>query len=177
MTTAVLDARKLPRTSWRNGTGATRVVGSGRERGASWRVSIADIDGPCRFSRFPDTWRWSLVTSGTGLTLSVDGLEIEVPHGEVVEYGGESVVEARPFAGSDVPVEVLNLMVTPGRRASMDARRLDGPVTWSSDVVAVLVLDGTLTTEGSVASAGHVLLATKKAVADRAHCVEMAVGA
>jgi environmental stress-induced protein Ves len=180
----VLDPASLTRTSWRNGVGTTRVVACGtrtrRARQASWRVSLADIDGPCTFSLFPDTWRWSLVAAGGGLDLSVDGVDTEVRPGQVVRYSGDSVVRARPSTGGDVPVEVLNLMVTSdgdgGSR--MSTRSLDGPVVWSPDVVAVLVLGGTVVSDGVVAPAGLFLVPSDGpalTIADGAHVVEMAV--
>jgi environmental stress-induced protein Ves len=184
----VLDPEKLPRTSWRNGTGTTRFVAAGGERDATWRVSVADIDGPCRFSHFPDTWRWSLVAAGSGLTVSVDGSETDLRRGEAIDYSGTADVAARPAAGSDLPVEVLNLMVTAPdgdlatvpRGAGMQSRELDGPVTWSPHTVAVLVTEGSVLTNGSVASSGQFLIGpsgTGTPVAQRARCVEMVVGA
>ena len=79
--------------------------------------------------------------------MCVDGIETDLRKGEVVEYSGESQVEARSLTGSNVPVLVMSgRVVTYGSVASAGQ---------------MLLAPGGIGT----------------AVAKRAHCVESVVGA
>ncbi|NHC24333.1 HutD family protein [Nocardioides sp. IC4_145] len=186
--TAVRDVADVPRTAWRNGAGWTRELGAGTAasstKAVSWRLSLADITGPCSFSIFPGMWRWSTVLAGPPLRLRLGpGHERTVARG-VVDYSGEWHVTARPVDDTDGPaaaVEVLNLMVTTGGAGRLErvAVAPGAELPLSPDTVAVVVVRGQVTLGGTRLGAGCLATDARPgalaAVAAPASCVVVGV--
>lgn len=124
---------------WRNGTGVTKELASGVvDEELVWRVSIARIDEPGAFSRWPGMHRSLTLLTGDQVVLTVAGNEHAVLRGQTIEFSGDVVVACALPGG---PVEVLNLMTRRGEplleQHVHDLR--DGPLEVAADDLAVLV--------------------------------------
>lgn len=100
---------------WRNGGGVTRELLAWPDAG-DWRVriSVADIDRDGSFSSFPGVQRWFAVWQGTGVALTVDGVEHRCTAEDTpLRFSGEPETTCRLIDG---PTRDLNLMLrdTPG---------------------------------------------------------------
>lgn len=124
----VLPANEYRRERWRNGAGWTRAIACGGTAGADWdwRISVAEIDAPAEFSRFPGVEREQVLLSGEGLALECDErtATLEPPHGRH-RYPGEATVRGTPLGG---PVRAFNLM---WRRESVAATLWHRPLVGS----------------------------------------------
>ena len=78
----VIPANEYVRMRWRNGAGWTRAILQAGRTGADtgtdapdwdWRLSIAEIEQPGPFSRFPGVERELVLLQGDGLALHFDG--------------------------------------------------------------------------------------------------------
>lgn len=131
---AVLPASDYRRERWRNGAGWTREIARGGGSGETWgwRISIAEIDAPAEFSRFPGIEREQVLLSGEGLALACEGrtVTLEPPHGRH-RYPGEAAVRGMPLGCG--PVRAFNLM---WRRDSVAA------TLWHRPLVGSMVVFG-----------------------------------
>jgi uncharacterized protein len=140
--------RRMP---WKNGAGSTSEVaisppGAGMDEFV-WRLAIADLDRSGPFSSFPGVDRLLMLLPPGGVTLTIDGERRAMEPGDVVEFGGESLVAATL---TDGPVRDLNLMLRRGRaRATMEAITLDGEMAVAVGEAQTLVcaIGGRITVE------------------------------
>jgi environmental stress-induced protein Ves len=104
-------------------------------------VSIARIDEPGAFSRWPGMHRSLTLLTGDEVVLTVGGNEHAVPRGQTFDFSGDATVECALPGG---PVEALNLMTRRGEPLlelhSHDLR--DGSVDVGADDLALLVEGG-----------------------------------
>lgn len=132
-TPTLLPANGYVRERWRNGAGWTREIARGSRAGADWdwRMSIAEIDAPGEFSRFPGVDREQVLLSGDGLLLesATGAVLLEPPHGRH-RYPGELEIRGVPQGG---PVRAFNLM---WRRARFQAELWHRPLVGSMVVFA-----------------------------------------
>ena len=111
-------------TPWKNGGGTTTEIAVHPE-GAGWddfvwRVGIADIRKSGVFSSFPGIDRSIMLLdcpAGSGMTLSVDGNNIEMIQHEFVDFAGEAASHALLRGESARDFNVMT------RRAVMNHRR------------------------------------------------------
>jgi environmental stress-induced protein Ves len=103
---------------WKNGVGTTRQLGiAPAEAGANdflWRISIAQIDAPAKFSSFPGIDRTILLWHGDGVTLRSSAWpdhRLDDPRAPFFFRGEEEVV--CDLLGG--PAQDLNLMVLRGK--------------------------------------------------------------
>ncbi|WP_089161436.1 HutD/Ves family protein [Caballeronia sordidicola] len=92
--------------AWRNGGGKTRPLAE--ESGASWRISLANVERDGPYSRFPGMTRQSLIVKGAGVTLQHEASRVELVPGRSIEYDGDMEWWATLRDG---PVVALNTMV------------------------------------------------------------------
>ena len=105
------DYRVMP---WKNGGGTTTEIwihppGAGWD-GFEWRVGIADIAQSGPFSSFPGIDRSIMLLecpAGSGMRLSVDGRDVDLPLHEFVDFTGESRTHGTL---SGAPVRDFNVM-------------------------------------------------------------------
>lgn len=153
-----LPANGYVRERWRNGAGWTREIARGSAVGVDWdwRLSIAEIDAPSEFSRFPGVDREQVLLSGDGLLLESAGapLALEPPHGRH-RYPGEAQVRGVPQGAA---VRAFNLM---WRRDSVQARLWHRPLVGSMIVFAeprsiwaLHLLAGQVRIDGTLLEAG-----------------------
>ncbi|CAN5610845.1 HutD family protein [soil metagenome] len=131
-----IPANEYRRVRWRNGAGWTREILQSSVRGVAaddpavawdWRLSIAEIEKPTGFSRFPGVERELVLLRGNGLLLHLDDGEDRVlppPHGRC-RLAGEDGTTGAPVDG---PVHVFNLM---WRREAVSARLWHRPLVGS----------------------------------------------
>ncbi|HEV7980797.1 HutD family protein [Amycolatopsis sp.] len=77
MTISVLRWADHVPVPWKNGGGVTREVAGGFSD-FGWRVSVADVSTSGPFSVFPGVDRTIMGVEGSGMVLSLDGVEREV---------------------------------------------------------------------------------------------------
>lgn len=94
---------------WRNGGGITReIAGSdSRPENFAWRLSLADVEQPGPFSRFPGTDRTLTVIEGDVMLLDIDGKEHTVQRGRPFHFSGDAAATATLPAG---PIRALNVI-------------------------------------------------------------------
>ncbi len=105
----VLRAGGYRRMRWKNGGGwTTELAVEPGEGEFVWRVSVAEIDADCEFSRFPGVDRSILVLTGGGMELAVEG-EVTSLHagGEALRFAGEAETRCRLLGG---PTRDFNVM-------------------------------------------------------------------
>lgn len=132
----------LPVLPWRNGGGVTREVvasgGSGPES-FDWRISIADVSEPGRFSAFPGFDRVITLVEGERMDLVVDGAVHVLGPFEPFSFDGASQTSCRLPAG---PIRDLNVMTHRNRRSAAVAIRdlsETRPIAVSGSQVLVLL--------------------------------------
>jgi environmental stress-induced protein Ves len=126
----LLLARDRPAQPWKNGQGVTwqvaaSPVGAGLDD-FDWRISIAEIsqDGP--FSAFAGIDRAIAVIEGTGVTLTVDGVDHALLPYQPMEFPGEAETSCRLVGGT---TRDLNLMTVRDRaRGSIEFVTVTGEV-------------------------------------------------
>jgi len=103
------------RMRWKNGAGwTTELAVHGGPEAFDWRISVAEIEADCDFSRFPEVERSILVLDGAGMVLQVEGsapavhLRREDP---ALRFAGEHAVQCRLLAG---PTRDFNVMTRRG---------------------------------------------------------------
>jgi len=104
---------------WKNGGGTTTEIhihpaGAGWDD-FLWRVGIADIGQSGPFSSFPGIDRSIMLLEcpeGSGMRLSIDGRDIELPLYRFVDFAGEATTSGT-LTGA--PVRDFNVMSRRGR--------------------------------------------------------------
>lgn len=113
----------LPVVPWRNGGGVTREVvasaGSGGP-GFDWRISIADVSRPGRFSAYPGVDRVIMLVEGERMDLNVDGVVHVLGLHEPFSFHGASQTSCNLPAG---PTRDLNVMTRSDRLSAVVAVR------------------------------------------------------
>ncbi len=109
-----LRAADYRRMRWKNGGGwTTELALGGAPEAWGWRVSVAEVDADCEFSRFPGIDRSILVLAGEGMALQV---EHEAPallraDGEALAFSGDRATRCRLLGG---PTRDFNVMTRRG---------------------------------------------------------------
>jgi environmental stress-induced protein Ves len=113
----VLPRASQRRVRWRNGAGWTTELAARPDGGEfDWRISVAEIEGDCEFSRFPGVDRGIVVIAGAGFTLDVDGAPPVVLRAGGPPHAFAGDVAARcTVAGG--PSRAFNVMTRRGRLA------------------------------------------------------------
>lgn len=108
-----IDGTRLPPEPWANGAGTTRTLARGAEqRGAApWRVSIATLDGPAKFSQFAGYDRTLLPIDDAAIDLHSQDGQLLARAGQPVHFSGDLHVWVNLPAR---PVSVLNVMCKRG---------------------------------------------------------------
>jgi len=149
---------------WANGGGVTHEVMVWPLGAAmadfDWRVSLAEVREPGPFSALPGVDRLLLLVDGAGMTLRVDGTEVEASRESPLAFAGEA--DSACVALADGPTLDLNVMTRRGRwSASLVVG--SGDVTCASGE-RVLVLD-LVTLDAALLDPGESLrLAVRSAV-------------
>jgi environmental stress-induced protein Ves len=139
LTVGLLPRDEQGTTPWLDGGGVTRELAAGVvDDELAWRVSIARIDEPGAFSRWPGMHRSFTLLAGDEVVLTIGGNEHAVLRGQTLEFSGDAAVECSLPAG---PVEALNLMTHRGQPLlELHSHHLrDGAVDVVADDLAVLV--------------------------------------
>jgi environmental stress-induced protein Ves len=91
----ILRASSLREARWRNGAGTTREVarGGGAGDGFAWRVSVARLEAPAPFSRFPGVDRVLMPVGEARVVLDIAGRRTVVLPGEQCAFPGEASVD------------------------------------------------------------------------------------
>ena len=130
---------------WANGGGVTHEVAVSPPHAEvaqlNWRVSIADITRPVDFSSLPGIDRILMVIGEQPVSLSINGVLVEVAPRQAHPFGGEDAVACLQVAGS---VRALNVMTRRTHyRAILSSRTAPARIDVDSlEVVVVLVLAG-----------------------------------
>ena len=91
---------------WKNGGGITHEIAADAENDPpAWRISIATIEASGPFSDFRGFDR-TIVALDEGVSLTVDGVDVELRPHEPFDFRGESAVSARVSS----PARDLNAM-------------------------------------------------------------------
>jgi uncharacterized protein len=108
-----IDGTRLPPEPWANGGGTTRTLarGAAQHGAAPWRVSIATLDGPARFSQFAGYDRTLLPIGDSAIDLHSQDGQLLARAGEPVHFSGDLHVWANLPAR---PMNVLNVMCKRG---------------------------------------------------------------
>lgn len=136
----LIPANSYRRERWRNNLGWTREIARADSvmLGTSapvedaapdfdWRLSIAEIEHDCDFSRFPSCDRQLVLLTGNGMRLTLDGdeaIDVLPAHGRVA-FAGERAVHCSLIDG---PTHDFNVMV---RRDRVAAQVLHRPLVGS----------------------------------------------
>lgn len=97
----LIPAHEYRRDRWRNGRGWTREIHAQGADPWDWRLSIAEVEAPAAFSRFPGVDRELVLLEGEGLELVfADGgrQALQPPH-QRLRFDGERAVEGNPQGG------------------------------------------------------------------------------
>jgi uncharacterized protein len=108
-----IDGTRLAPEPWANGGGVTRTLARGPELGgaATWRVSIATLDGAAKFSQFPGYDRTLLPIDDGMIDLRTQDGQLLARAGQPVHFSGDLHVWVNLPAR---PVNVLNVMCKRG---------------------------------------------------------------
>lgn len=110
----IIRFSQITESPWINGKGSVRVIATGNGRTDNewdWRLSIADVEQPGKFSRLPDVERVLTVVDGGPLQLTIDGMHHAVATYQPFTFDGGAVTTAALPRG---PVRNLNLMCRTG---------------------------------------------------------------
>ena len=127
------------RMRWKNGLGwttelALRPQGSSLDdAGFDWRLSLAEVDADCEFSRFPGYDRTIMLLSGEGMELRFGGADAALlqSRGQAREFPGEAGAQCRLLRG---PCRDFNVMVRRGRYTRrVTFRPLVGPMVFFAE--------------------------------------------
>ncbi|MEI7298356.1 HutD family protein [Paraburkholderia tropica] len=117
-----IDCTRLAPEPWANGDGTTLTVARGdgqqadQRAAAPWRVSIATLEGPAKFSQFPGYDRTLLPIDAAAFDLHSQDGQLPVHTGQPVHFSGDLHVWAKLHAQ---PLKVLNVMT---KRSACRAR-------------------------------------------------------
>ncbi len=136
----LIPANTYRRERWRNNLGWTREIAradsvgpgtpvliEGAATDFDWRLSIAEIEHDCDFSRFPGCDRHLVLLTGNGMRLTLDGeeeVDVLPTHGRM-SFTGERAVHCSLIDG---PTHDFNVMV---RRDRVAAQVLHRPLVGS----------------------------------------------
>ena len=143
----LVRAADLAATRWKNGGGVTREIaaypaGSDLETFV-WRLSVADVEQPGPFSRFPGIDRTLVLLAGKGMLLDERGgitYSLMKPL-DAAHFNGETAIEASLVDG---PTRDFNLMLRRGRvRGLIDVWRGNAEHTLDADVMLLFCASGT----------------------------------
>ncbi|MDM4763911.1 HutD family protein [Galbitalea sp. SE-J8] len=156
----VLFARNRAPRAWKNGSGTTTDVAASPADylldDFLWRVSIATVDAPVQLSTYEDVDRWIVPMGRGGIDIAERGrFTRRVRRFAVHEFSTEDGVR---LSRVGTPGPVLSLMVRRGvGMGTVRVREVAGRLQVSGDVgtTLVVVLDGTVVTEGGVALAAE----------------------
>ncbi|MFD8704940.1 HutD family protein [Kitasatospora sp. NPDC059648] len=149
----VLRASERPASPWLNGGGVTREV-AGFPAGAGlndfdWRVSLADVASVGPFSPFPGIDRVITLVEGSGMVLTVDGVErsVDTPF-RPFAFPGDATTDCRLLGGEVVD---FNVMTRRGRtEAAVDLVTEPGAVQVPPAATVLLVcLTGSAAVDGT----------------------------
>jgi environmental stress-induced protein Ves len=121
---------------WRNGGGVTREL-LAFPSAADWkvRISVADVQAPGPFSRFPGIERWFAVLEGGGVVLDIEDKNHRVtPADAPLRFDGAAATACTLLAGA---TRDLNLMALPG---AARMQRLRGDVRCATTGPRLLAL-------------------------------------
>lgn len=145
----------LAPTPWANGRGQTIELARRPSTGPfAWRLSLATITEASPFSPLPGVSRALLTVDGS-LSLVVDGRPCELGRHESVVFPGDAAVSVAAPAAAQ---RDLNLMVRGAATPALDTLAIDGRVTTTADVIAVVALDGEVTALGARLLPGDTVL-------------------
>lgn len=113
-----IDCQRIAPEPWANGGGTTRTLARGSEArgGAAWRVSLATLEGPAKFSQFTGYDRTLLLVDDGAIDLHLQDGQLQARAGQPVHFSGDLHVWVNLPAR---PVRVLNVMC---RRGAARAR-------------------------------------------------------
>lgn len=141
-----VDSEAVP---WANGTGSTRVlIDDADARGGEWsyRISVAELVGAQRFSRFEDIDR-HLTFLGPGvLSMHVDGRTHLLAELDTIHFNGAADVSSEPSAPR---ARDLNVMTRRGV-CRAEATRTDGRDELAPDPRAHAAIWISLTATGRI---------------------------
>jgi uncharacterized protein len=152
----ILQPQDYRKTAWKNAQGlTTEIAVSPADAGVvgkpfDWRVSIADVEKDCEFSRFPGHDRSIMLIKGAGMELSFDASpfqRIDQAH-KFFRFKGESQSHCRLLDG---PVRDFNIMSARARCAhTCDVSTSSTSIHWKSDseVMVIYCLKGGFSLEG-----------------------------
>jgi len=166
------DYRRMP---WKNGLGmTTEIAVSPMDAGLDgqsfeWRVSIADIEKDCEFSRFPGYDRSIVLIDGAGMELnfgSAPSQRIDQTQ-KPFRFRGECLTRCRLLDG---PVRDFNVMSARTKFAHIcKALTSPAPLHWkpNSEILLIYCLESRLSLEGFQdmkveISTGHTLIVDKR---------------
>ncbi len=104
----LLRPSEYRRQHWKNGGGITDEIAADAESPPAWRISIATIERDGPFSDFRGYDR-TIVALDEGVTLSVEGSDIELRRHRPFEFRGESKVDARIGGAAARDLNVMTL--------------------------------------------------------------------
>lgn len=140
-----------PGVPWRNGLGVQYEIDADHATEWIWRLSTADIDRDVPFSSFPGVHRVFCVGGGTGVTLEVNGRDLECGTRVVARFDGDDAVHARVWGG---PVQAVNLMWRDGS-PWRDLAVMDGGASRRGVLAVVASGASTVSVAGAVHELGH----------------------
>ncbi|MEN0138633.1 MAG: HutD family protein [Rhodococcus sp. (in: high G+C Gram-positive bacteria)] len=164
---AVREARIIRRgdrhvTPWANGAGTTAEIATGAA--SRWRFSVATLDGSSTFSSFPEVDRIFTVIGDHPVSLDFGNAPTVIPRLTPTPFAGET----GPVCAAAGPTEAFNVMVHRSTTAAsvdvVDVAIAHDVSAHDRLVVAVLVLDGQLTTDLGPAEPGDCLLVEEGSV-------------
>ena len=115
-----IDCRRIAPEPWANGGGTTRTLARGSEAGGevAWRVSVATLEGPAKFSQFAGYDRTLLLVDDGAIDLHSQDGPLQARAGQPVHFSGDLHMWVNLPAR---PVSVLNVMCRRGEaRARMN---------------------------------------------------------
>jgi environmental stress-induced protein Ves len=114
----LFDCSQLAPEPWANGGGITRTIArSEQDRGkeTDWRVSVATLNGPAKFSQFFGFDRTLLLIDDSAVDLHSQDGQLAARRGQPVHFSGDLHVWSTL---STKPVNVLNVMTRRGKYRS-----------------------------------------------------------
>lgn len=110
MTFEIVRFASRPPKPWANGGGSTRVLVDDADEGRKWtyRVSVADLSGHQRFSRFEGVDRHLTFLGPGSLRITVNDVERTLDPWQEIRFLGEDAVASEP---SEPTARDLNVMV------------------------------------------------------------------
>jgi environmental stress-induced protein Ves len=150
----------LPASPWKNGSGLTRTIavsppGAGLDD-FDWRISIAEVASPAKFSFFPGVDRTILLLDGAGLILQTnDGVVPLTEPFVAYAFSGDDIVRYRLVNGA---THDFNVMTRRGRaRAEVNVWRSESRHHVAAHAAVFFCPRGTCRLDGAELSGGWAL--------------------